>query len=103
MTDDDWQAGFARTVGVFLNGKGIPTPDDRGEPITDDSFYLLFNAHNEQIEFTLPTCPWGDRWEKVIDTNEPVPDLREHREWNAGEQVKVEGHSVVVLRRADGG
>ncbi|HYC90649.1 MAG TPA: glycogen debranching protein GlgX [Thermoanaerobaculia bacterium] len=101
MSDEDWQAGFARTVGVFVNGKGIPTPDERGEPIVDDSFYLLFNAHHEPMEFTLPTCPWGDRWEKVIDTDEPVPDLREHHEWRAGEQVKVQAYAVMVLRRSD--
>jgi glycogen operon protein len=101
MSDDDWQAGFARTVGVFLNGKGIPTPDDRGEPITDDSFYLLFNAHHEPMEFTLPTCPWGDRWQKVIDTDEPVPDLREHHEWKAGDKLKVQAYAVMVLRRSD--
>ena len=100
MTDEDWQAGFARTVGVFLNGKAIPTPDHRGEPIVDDSFYLLFNAHHEPLDFKLPTCPWGDAWEKVIDTNEPVPDLREHRIWKAGEAISVQGHAVVVLRRA---
>jgi isoamylase len=103
MSDEDWQAGFARTVGVFLNGRAIPTPDDRGEPIVDDSFYLLFNAHHEPMEFTLPTCPWGDRWEKVIDTDEPVPDLREHHEWKAGDQVKVQAYAVMVLRRSDQG
>jgi isoamylase len=101
MTDDDWQAGYARTVGVFLNGKAIPTPDHRGEPIVDDSFYVLFNAHFEPLRFKLPTCPWGDRWEKVIDTNEPVPDLRSPREWNAGEDIDVQSHSVQVLRRVD--
>ena len=102
MSDQDWQVGFARTVGVFLNGKAIPTPDSRGEPITDDSFYLLFNAHGEALPFTLPTCPWGDLWEKVLDTNEPIPDLREHHEWKAGEKVTVEGYSLMVLRRVDG-
>ena len=101
MTDQDWTSTFARTLGVFLNGKAIPTPDHRGEPIVDDSFYLLFNAHHEPIPFKLPTCPWGDRWEKVIDTNEPVPDLRKHREWRAGEEVEVVGDAVVVLRRVD--
>ena len=100
MSDQDWGAGFARTVGVFLNGKAIPTSDSRGEPVVDDSFYLLFNAHGEALPFTLPTGPWGDRWAKVIDTNEPVPDLREHHEWKAGEKIKVEGHSLIVLRRA---
>ena len=101
MTDQDWQSGFARSVGVFLNGQAIPTPDGRGEPIMDDSFYLLFNAHYEALQFKLPTCPWGDRWVKVIDTNEPVPDLREQEELRAGEAVPVEAHSVVILRRAD--
>jgi glycogen operon protein len=101
MTDDDWQAGYARTVGVFLNGKAIPTPDERGQTIVDDSFYLLFNAHSDALPFKLPTCPWGDRWEKVIDTNEPVPDLREHDLWNAGDEVQVQSHSLIVLRRVE--
>ncbi|HYK04300.1 MAG TPA: glycogen debranching protein GlgX [Thermoanaerobaculia bacterium] len=101
MTDADWQAGYARTVGVFLNGKAIPTPDHRGEPIVDDSFYILFSAHNEPMTFKLPTCPWGDRWEKVIDTNKPIPDLREHEELRAGEDVWIQAHSVMVLRRVD--
>jgi glycogen operon protein len=101
MTDADWHAGYARTVGVFLNGRAIPTPDHRGEPIFDDSFYLLFSAHHEPMMFKLPTCPWGDRWEKVIDTNKPVPDLREHQEFKAGEEVWVQAYSVMVLRRSD--
>ncbi|HEX8155214.1 MAG TPA: glycogen debranching protein GlgX [Thermoanaerobaculia bacterium] len=101
MTDEDWHSSFARTVGVFLNGNAIPTPDGRGEPIEDDSFYLLFNAHFEPMPFRLPTCPWGDRWEKVIDTNTPVPDLREHREWRAGEEIEAQAYSLIVLRRVD--
>jgi isoamylase len=101
MTDQDWSSAFARTVGVFLNGHAIPTPDHRGERIIDDSFYLLFNGHSEPVTFKLPVCPWGERWEKVIDTNEPVPDLREHREWKAGDDFAVQAHSVVVLRRND--
>jgi isoamylase len=99
MTDADWQEGRARTLGVFLNGNGIHTPDHRGEPIVDDSFYILFNAHYEAMTFKLPECPWGDRWEKVIDTNEPVPDLRQHREWAAGEEVWIEAYAMMVLRR----
>jgi len=101
MTDQDWQTGFARTVGVFLNGQAIPTPDARGEPIVDDSFYILFNAYWEPLRFTLPTCGWGDRWVTVIDTNEPVPDLREQHQHRAGEAMEVEARSMVVLRRVD--
>ena len=99
MTDQDWQSGFARSLGMFLNGKAIPTLDERGEPIVDDSFYLLFNAHHEMMNFKLPTAQWGDRWMKVIDTNEPVPDLRERKEIMAGHDVPVQAYSLVVLRR----
>jgi glycogen operon protein len=101
MTSGDWQAPFGRTVGVFLNGKAIPTPDHRGEPVEDDSFYILFNAHYEPMTFKLPTCPWGDRWVPVIDTDKPVPDLREHHELKAGEEVRMQAYSMMVLRRLD--
>jgi isoamylase len=99
MTDQDWQEARARTIGVFLNGKAIPTPDHRGEPVVDDSFYILFNAHYESLTFRLPTNKWGDRWEKVLDTNEPVPDMRLHMEWKAGEAVSIQAYAMMVLRR----
>ena len=46
MSDEDWQAGFAKSLGVFLNGDAIPTRDERGERVVDDSFYVMFNAHS---------------------------------------------------------
>jgi glycogen operon protein len=101
MTDEDWQNGFARTVGVFLNGKAIPTLDERGEPIVDDSFYILFNAHYEAMPFRLPTGEWGDRWMRIIDTNRLIPDLREQRQIRAGDECLLEAHSMMVLRRVD--
>jgi isoamylase len=101
MSEDDWRNGFARSVGVFLNGKALPTPDSHGEPIIDDCFYILFNAHYEAMAFKLPASAWGDRWVKVVDTNHPVPDLREHRQIRAGEEVRLESHSMVVLRRVE--
>jgi len=101
MTDDDWNAGFARTLGIFLNGKAITTPDVRGEPIVDDSFFILFNAHYEAMQFTLPTGPWGDRWVKVIDTDKPIPDLRAQTQLRAGTEVRLEAYSMFVLRRVD--
>ena len=101
MTDDDWNTGFARTLGLFLNGKAIPTPDAHGEPIVDDSYYILFNAHHEALKFTLPAGPWGDRWATIIDTCQSVPEFREREQIHAGQQVQLEAHSMMVLRRVD--
>ncbi len=70
MSDADWQAGFAKSLGVFLNGDAIPTPNERGERVVDDSFYIMFNAHHEALEFRLPPRAWGERWTQVLDTFE---------------------------------
>jgi glycogen operon protein len=99
MTDDDWQAGFARSLGVVLNGDEIPTTDRRGERVVDDSFCLLFNAYHEPLAFKLPPNVWGERWTRIIDTNDPVPDLREPREYHAGNDVTVQGYAMMVLKR----
>jgi hypothetical protein len=51
------------------------------------------------MTFRLPTDQWGNRWEKVLDTNEPVPDLRQHKEWKAGDEVTVQAYAMMVLLR----
>jgi glycogen operon protein len=99
MTGDDWQNGLAKALGVFLNGDAIPTVDARGEPIVDNSFFLLFNAYTESIGFNLPDGTWGERWARVIDTSDPVPDLRDRKEIRAGDNVSVAAHSLQVLKR----
>jgi glycogen operon protein len=73
MEDQDWQAGYAKSVAVFLNGNGLSGLDARGEPLVDQSFLLLFNAHHEGMEFAVPPA-LGSAWEKVFDTasDEPV-------------------------------
>jgi glycogen operon protein len=37
MSDDDWQTGFAKSLGVFLNGEGLTAPDREGNRVVDDS------------------------------------------------------------------
>ena len=68
--DDDWDAGFASSVGLFLNGDAITDRDRRGQRVTDDSFLLLFNAYHEPIDWTLPK-QWGEWWELMLDTSGP--------------------------------
>ena len=68
MTDEDWDAGFAKSLTVFLNGRAISEPDRRGERVQDDSFLLLFNASEEDLQFTVPPRRYGPRWSKVLDT-----------------------------------
>ncbi len=102
MSDADWQAGFAKSLGVFLNGDAIPTPNERGERVVDDSFYIMFNAHHEALEFRLPPKAWGERWTQVLDTFESADEMSEERlgrQLSAGGAVQVQAWSLVLLRR----
>jgi glycogen operon protein len=91
MTDDDWDAGFARSIGLYLNGNAIPDRDQRGQAVADDSFLVLLNAHDETIDWTLP-IQWETPWLPVLDTSG-----RGDHPGELGPHVPVEARSIVLL------
>jgi glycogen operon protein len=101
MSDEDWNTGFAKSLGVFLNGEGIAAPDSRGARIVGDSFYVLFNSHDAAINFRLPTRGWGQEWIKVLDTSKDVIERRKRNDQvhTAGQDVVVPSRSLLVLHR----
>ncbi len=100
MGQEEWTAGFAKSIAVFLNGDEIPQRGPKGEAISDDSFLLLFNAHHDTIEFTLPPETWGARWTAELDTAEPL-GTAEPAVLEAGAKLPVTGRSLVILQRVD--
>ncbi len=100
MAEEQWGEGFAKALGVFLNGEGIDSPDIRGERVVDQSFYVLFNAHYEPLPFVLPKGDWGKEWIVVLDTNKPLPEEEEQR-YKPGDEIPVESRAVKVLRRVN--
>ncbi|HEY7189857.1 MAG TPA: glycogen debranching protein GlgX [Vicinamibacterales bacterium] len=95
MTDEDWGAGFAKSLMVFLNGAAIAGRGPRGERIEDDSFLLLFNAHHEPVVFTLGLVGGKRRWFPVVDTSSP--GMRKRKPLAGGDRVTVPARSVLVL------
>ncbi|KUI35813.1 glycogen debranching enzyme [Mycobacterium sp. IS-1590] len=98
MSDEDWEAGYAKSIAVYLNGQGIPDRDVRGQRIVDDSFVLCFNAHYEPIDFVMPEKKFGESWIAVIDTSADGDD--EPTPVEAAQKVSVAARSVVVLQAA---
>lgn len=97
MTDDDWNAGFVKCMGMRLAGDMIDDVDDRGEPIKGDTLLLLLNAHWEEIAFRLPQTSGGDVWQLMLDTAEPdraLPKLI----YEQHEHFPLYGRSLVLLR-----
>jgi len=97
MSEEDWQAGFVKSLAMFLNGDALRDLDEDGNRLTDTSFLLLFNAHHEPLRFTMPEASFGERWNVVVDTS---AELGENpRALAAGETVEVAGRAMLVLAR----
>ncbi len=75
MTDEAWDTGFVKCLGVRLAGDVINEVDSRGQPITGDTLLIVLNAHHEPIPFTLPEVSQG-QWELVLDTAAPAGEDR---------------------------
>ncbi len=95
MSEDDWETGYARSVGVFLNGQAIPTPDAFGGRVVDDSFLLLFNASELDLPWTLPDGSRAAAWVVELDTSAAQPPGTVVK---AGDSLPLLQRSVVVLR-----
>jgi glycogen operon protein len=98
MTDENWRMHYARAIAVFLNGQGLRTPGSRGERLVDDSFLVLFNAHVNYVDFTVPEVLDGHAWRDEINTAWPEGN-RARETFRSGAVVRVEAHSIRVLRR----
>ena len=106
MTHDEWAKDFARCLGVWLSGAGVGEMDARGQPVKDDNFLLLFNAHHDTIPFKLPAMgPAGirqagpaARWRALVDTAPEADGRHESPEpLETGAQYPLQGRSLVLL------
>lgn len=97
MTEEEWQAAFARSLMIFLNGQAIREPDQRGKKILDDSFLVLINAAPHPITFKIPETIEGQvQWQIAISTMEAAPDAQ--RLYHPGEEIELIDRSVIVLQ-----
>ncbi len=97
MNELDWSNGYARSLMVFLNGMGIYAPDERGMPVRDDHFLLMFNANSGSVTFTIPDVVSDASWAMELQT----PDERLIEEpVSARADVTLPDRSLAVLRCA---
>ncbi|WP_194411402.1 glycogen debranching protein GlgX [Microbacterium cremeum] len=94
MQPEDWDSGFGRAIGVFLNGAGIRERDRRGDQIVDRHFIVLFNAGDDIIDFHIPVVESSPDWEVVIDTAGERADTGPVK---PGDVVRLAAKSLFVL------
>jgi len=97
MTDEQWENGRVRALGMRLNGMAIEETDERGEHITDDILLLLINGHDEKQEFKLPGPTTSPHWEVLLDTN--MAEVDEERSAAPGEIFELHPRTLVLLRQ----
>lgn len=98
MTDDDWNAGYAKSLTLRLAGDAIVETDEKGRPIVDDTLLMLLNAHHEPLGFTLPAHKRGVRWLPILDTSVTAGSEKPVNLLKGGEEYEVEARSIAVMR-----
>ncbi|MEP6598126.1 MAG: glycogen debranching protein GlgX [Actinomycetota bacterium] len=68
LTRSDWFDPGLRTLGMYLDGRGLRHRGPRGEFIVGDSYLLFLHAGDEPVEIVLPVAPWADFYEPIVDT-----------------------------------
>ncbi|HRO41649.1 MAG TPA: glycogen debranching protein GlgX [Flavipsychrobacter sp.] len=99
MSEESWTNGFAKSLAVYLNGLGVHSLDEQGNRITDDSFYVIFNAHYGSIECKLPAKKYGDNWTRVLDTAQNLIEEDNNETYKADDLVIVKSRSIAVFKQ----
>jgi isoamylase len=101
MDEHEWHNGFSKCVGMLISGSAIDVKNEKGEPVHDDTFLMLFNAHYEPLTFILPGRE-EIQWEMLLDTNEETAFLESSKQVPAGEEVELVERSLCLLRLCAG-
>ncbi|MBW3639087.1 MAG: glycogen debranching protein GlgX, partial [Actinobacteria bacterium] len=73
LTEQQWFDPETVTLGMYLNGSGIGSPDPQGERVVDDSFLVVLHLGAQAASFRLPGAAWGAAYDVVLDTAEEQP------------------------------
>jgi glycogen operon protein len=101
MSEEEWASPFVRCIGMLLSGDTSDVLTFEGEPVRDDTFLLLINAHYEPIPFVLPGQE-NLEWQLILDTTDPNGFLAEPRKFASGDDVDLGGRACFLLQLVSG-
>ena len=101
MSEEEWASPFVRCLGMLLSGDTSDLVTFEGEPVRDDTFLLLINAHYEPIPFVLPGQE-NLEWQLILDTADPNGFLAEPRKFASGDDVDLAGRVCCLLQLISG-
>jgi glycogen operon protein len=99
LGDADWYDHGLRSIGMYLDGRGLRHRGRRGEMIVDESFLLLLHSGDNDGLFAVPALPWAASYEIVVDTRNAAgaPEAGA-KPIDGGTDVPMSGRSALLLR-----
>jgi glycogen operon protein len=101
MTEEEWTSPFVRCLGMLLSGDATDVLNFEGEPVRDDTFLLLINAHYEPIAFVLPGQEHLE-WQLILDTSDEGGFVAEPKRFASGDDVDLGGRACCLLKLVSG-
>jgi isoamylase len=101
MTDEEWNSPFVRCLGMLLSGDAADVLDFEGNPVRDDTFLFLINAHHEEVPFMLP----GEEhleWELILDAMDEEGFLKEPKKLPSGDDLNLGRRTACLLKLTSG-
>lgn len=101
MSEEEWASPFVRCIGMLLSGDASDVLNFEGEPVRDETFLLLINAHYEPIPFVLPGQE-NLEWQLLLDTMDANGFLAEPGKFASGDDVDLGGRACCLLQLVKG-
>src|SRR5438477_367829 len=101
MSEEEWNSPFVRCLGMLISGDAADLIDLHGDPVRDDTFLLLINAHHEPIPFLLP----GEEhleWEQILDTTNEDGFLKQPTNFSSGDDVDLNERTTYLFKLSRG-
>jgi isoamylase len=98
LSAESWVSPDTRTIGMYLDGRGIRQRGPRGERLLDESYLLVLHGGDRDTVFLLPGLPWATSYDCIIDTADAGPPPAAAVRLAAGLDLPLLAHSAVLLR-----
>ncbi len=97
MSDEQWNNGWVRCLGMLLNGQAMNEWDEHGQQVHDDVLLLLLNAYHNEISFVIPNGAADKPWDILVDTFNPDVPIPGNPTLRSGQTYPLQGRSIVLL------
>jgi isoamylase len=101
MSEEEWGSPFVRCLGMLLSGDTGDVLTFEGEPMRDDTFLFLINAHFEPVAFVMPGKEELE-WELILDTANETGFFEKTKKFASGDDVDLADRSACLLKLSAG-